>query len=458
MDYRTFIKRKIDEDSGKIAAMSDRIWEIAEIRYQEERSSQVQISALLDEGFTVERNVAGMPTAFIASYGTGAPVIGILGEFDALENLSQKANEFSPKRRENNGNGHGCGHNALGTAALYGAVAVKKYLEQCGKTGTVKYYGCPAEEGGSGKTFMVRAGCFHGLNAALTWHPNYYTSTIKTGSLANVRCVFTFYGVSSHAAAAPHLGRNALSAVELMNIGVNYLREHLLPGTRVHYAVTNAGGDAANIIQEEAEVVYAVRAPEVAQLEEMTERIQKIARGAALMTETTVKSRTVSGYSDYISNAVVERIVRNALEDTHVQEYTQEELDYAAKYTQTMETCDSWMLKEDCKLCDYVLDPMPMLGSTDVGDVSWNVPTAQFYMTCYAKGTCLHSWQATAQGKSSIMHKAAVAAAKVIAMAAAEFYENPQLAAQAMKEFERTLAGKTYRCPVPKDTTPGIKR
>lgn len=455
MGYMDFVKKQISDSSDDLCAMSDSIWEFAEIRYQESKSSALQRKVLEENGFSIRTDIAGIPTAFAATYGAGKPVIAILGEFDALEDLSQEADCCEPRKKDSCSNGHGCGHNALGSAGVYAALAVKEYLRQYGKQGTIRYFGCPAEEGGSGKTFMVRSGAFDGVDIALTWHPNYYTSIIKTGSLANVRCVFRFHGISSHAAASPQLGRNALSAVELMNIGVNYYREHLIPEARIHYAVTNSGGDASNIIQKEAEVVYAIRAPKVPQIGDILKRVEKIAQGAALMTETTMESRIISGYSDYISNPVVERAVMEVLRENHVCGFSEEELAYAKRFADTND-CGYNVLPEGSVMHDGVLSPMPMLGSTDVGDVSWNVPTAQFYMACYAKGTCLHSWQATAQGKSPLMHKAAVEAATVLALSAVRFFESPTLVAEAKEAFDQQQAGERYTCPIPGETVPGL--
>src|SRR5947209_13149899 len=282
------IWRRVDDKKEQFIAMSDRIWGMPELCFLETRSSAEHVTMLEAEGFRITRNVADIPTAVIGEAGEGGPVIAILGEYDALPGLSQEAGIAEPRPVQGNGNGHGCGHNLLGSAALLAATAVKDYLAANGLKGRVRYYGCPAEEGGAAKGFMVRAGAFKDVDIAISWHPASFSGVNKPESLANTRIDFAFTGRAAHAAAAPHLGRSALDAVELMNVGVNYMREHMPSSARIHYAYLDAGGIAPNVVQAKAKVRYLIRASDLAGLNQLVTRVRKIADGAALMTETTV--------------------------------------------------------------------------------------------------------------------------------------------------------------------------
>lgn len=455
----------IEQHTPQFTELADKIWNLAELRYEEFASSELHIEVLEAAGFHVTRGVAGIPTAFIAEAGDGGPIIGILGEYDALSGLSQEAGalQCQPSAEIGNGNGHGCGHHLLGTAAHLAAAAVKAHLDATGQPGTVRFYGCPAEEGGSGKTFMARAGLFDDLDAALSWHPAVHNGVFNGRSLANVQAYFRFHGKASHAAASPHLGRSALDAVELMNVGVNYMREHMLPDARVHYAVTNTGGTSPNVVQANAEVLYLVRAPRNDQASELFERVKNIANGAALMTGCTVDVVFDKACSNLVQNSVLNDVVYRNLETFGAPQYDEDELAYARSVQ------DSSLSPEDIEGATRTLgqawrDPKPLFdhvalfqagneptlhGSTDVGDVSWITPTAQCFTTCYAFGTPFHSWQLVAQGKSTLAHKGMLLAAKTLAASALDLFRSPETLAKAKAELHERRQGRPYVCPIP---------
>ena len=471
MDYREFIGNFLEEHRQEFTHISDEIWGYAEPRFREYRSSALQQEYMKDKGFSVRADLAGEETAFIAEYGKGRPVIAFLGEFDSLSGLSQEADVTVHTPIVEGGEGHGCGHNLLGTASLAATVVLKAYMDKEGLEGTIRYYGCPAEENAGGKAYLVRDGYFDDCDIALTWHPGTINSVTGDSSLANFRVFFTFYGISSHAAGAPELGRSALDAVELMDVGVNYLREHVISDARIHYAITNSGGKAPNVVQSEAQVLYAIRAPKVSQVKEIYERIKKIAQGAALMTETDVDIKQVAAYSNSIPNDV---IAANMLENLkyYVPSYTKEELAYAEGFKAVITDLDRAGLKETAinkfgreeGLRQYekpifdAIAPYRSGGvgkaSTDVGDVSWIVPTCECNTACWAAGTAGHSWQVVAQGKSSIAHKGMLAAAKTMAATGFEFLTSPELVAKARENWLEMLDGEKYPDPLPADAKP----
>lgn len=448
---------------------ADQIWGFAEMRFQEFQSAQLQKDLLRREGFEVEENLGGIPTAFRAKAGSGRPVIGLLGEFDALPKLSQKADLTRAEPEKPDAPGHGCGHHLLGTGCIQAAVAVKDYLLEHPCQGTVIYYGCPGEEGGAGKAFMVREGCFEDCDVCLAWHP-YSATFASVSSLANARIIYDFTGKSAHAAAAPHLGRSALDAVELMNVGVNYMREHMIPEARVHYAVTDTGGDAPNVVQGHAQVIYSVRAPRTDQVYELAQRVHNIARGAALMTETQVEIRVVSSYADVLQNKTLDDLVYKHMQAIFPLSYTEEELAYAQKFHEAGDPGD-WktyqamavkLMGEKGRalfqgaMADVCVPPMPLkTGSTDVGDVSWNVPTAWFGSACFALGTPAHTWLAVAQGKSAIAHRGMTGAAVVLARTTLDLMEQPQLVDRARADMERAKNGAEYQSLIPSDMKAG---
>ena len=349
------------------------------------------------------------------------------------------------------------------------AVAVKDYLMKNPMEGTVVYYGCPGEEGGAGKAFMVREGCFEDCDICLAWHP-YSANFSSISTLANARIFYDFHGVSAHAAAAPHLGRSALDAVELMSVGVNYLREHMIPEARVHYAVTNAGGEAPNVVPAYAQVLYSVRAPGTEELHKLIGRVNKVAEGAAMMTETEVEIRVVSAYSDVLQNKTLDQLVFSHIREIYPLKYTEEEMAYAEKFHAAGDPGD-WKTYQGLArqfygekgsaffkgaMADTIFPPVPVkMGSTDVGDVSWTVPTSWFGSACYALGTPAHSWLAVAQGKSGIAKRGMEAAASVIARTALDILENPGIAAKAKEDMEKAKNGFTYKSVIPAEVKAG---
>ena len=466
---------EIDNTAAEILEASDIIWDCAETAFLETKSMKVLCDLLRKEGFEVEEGIADVPTAFKGTFGSGKPVIGFLGEYDALSGLNQVAGIAEKQAFNSGAPGHGCGHNMLGTAALSAAMGVKKYLQETGKSGTVIFFGCPGEEGGSGKAFMAKGGAFEGLDAAITWHPGDNNRADTGSSLANYQVAYKFYGTSAHAGGAPHLGRSALDALELMNMGVQFLREHVIPEARIHYAITNTGGYSPNVVQPYAEVLYLIRAPRNAQVEEIYQRVNKIAEGAAHMTETRVEIDFVKGCSNLISNKVIAKKLWENLHEIGSPEYTEEEMALAKAIHESTdkpyESIDKFVREYDTKadkqeiashkgetLYTFILPfherGIQGFGSTDVGDVSWNCPTAQVYVTTWAAGTPGHSWQIVAQGKSGLAHKGLIYPAKTMAGAAIDMIEDPEILVAAKEEFDDTLGGEGYLCPIPDGCRP----
>ena len=468
------IINSIEAKKDLFTTLSDNIWAVPETCFTEEKSSAYLIDALKKEGFVVEEGVAGIKTAFVATYGHGSPVIGITGEFDALSGLSQQAGVAVKTPVKRGEAGHGCGHHLLGSAGVAAVAAVKDWLIKTGKEGTIKYFGCPAEEGGSGKAFMARDGVFDGLDVALSWHPSSLNMIMTGSSLANVQVYYRFKGIAAHAAGAPHLGRSALDAVELMNIGVQFLREHVIQEARMHYAITNPGGYSPNVVQADAEVLYLLRAPENSQVQDILRRVNKIAEGAALMTETELEIDFVKACSNTIPNFALERVIYNAMTEIGAPKYTAEEIAFADEIEKSIEnkanTVSAFAKKiadkaERTKVMEYadkslvdiimphIPDETPMAGSTDVGDVSWCCPTAQVNTACYSANTPGHSWQLVAQGKSGPAYKGMLYAGEIMAAAAIHLYENPDDIAEAKAEWKERV-GDGYVCPIPKGVVP----
>lgn len=460
------IWRHVEAKQDAAIELSDRVWGMPELAYAETRSAAEHTAYLNAEGFRVTEGLAGIPTAMMGEAGEDGPVIAILGEFDALPGLSNEAGIAEHKPVPGDGNGHACGHNLLGAASLLAATAVKDYLAANGLKGRVRYYGCPAEEGGAAKGFMARAGLFDDVDIAISWHPASFAGVNEPISLANTRIDFTFHGRASHAAASPHLGRSALDAVELMSVGVNYLREHIPSESRIHYAYLDAGGVAPNVVQAKAKVRYLIRAADVATLKPLVERVRKIADGAALMTGTTVTTQVISAVSNLLGNDPLEKLMQDNLDRLGPPPFDAADREAAAKFQATLSPEDiasafrkMGMPVIESPLTDAIvpLDSKraPMVGSTDVGDVSWKVPTVQARGATHAIGTPLHSWQATAQGKLPHAHKGMVHVAKVMAGTAVDALLNPQLI-EAAKADHAKRAGGPYQCPLPEDATPPI--
>ncbi|MDO9500385.1 M20 family metallopeptidase [Falsiroseomonas sp.] len=458
----------VDQRREPYVELADKIWGMPELCYDEHRSSAEHKAMLEAEGFKVTTNVAGIPTAVMGEAGEGGPVIAILGEYDALPGLSQEAGVTEPRPVPGETRGHGCGHNLLGSASLMAAAAVKDWLKANGLPGRVRYYGCPAEEGGAAKGFMVRDGAFDDVDIAITWHPASFAGVDDAISLANTRIDFSFVGRASHAAAAPHLGRSALDAVELMNVGVNYMREHMPSDARVHYAYLDAGGIAPNVVQSTAKIRYLIRARNVTELNALVTRVRKIADGAALMTECTVSTRVVSAVSNLLGNTALEKAMHANLARIGAPEWDDADRAKAAEFQATLSEEDilsAWRRvgveqRPGEVLCEQVVPEnakgVPMIGSTDVGDISWKVPTVQARGATCAIGTPFHSWQLTGQGKLPAAHKGMVHVAKVMAGTAIDALQNPNLIAEAKADHAKRTGGKPYESPLPADAKPAL--
>ncbi|MEZ4495305.1 MAG: amidohydrolase [Thermomicrobiales bacterium] len=457
----------LEERQQRFISIADQIWERPELALAEHFACQLQADDLAQDGFTITRNVGDLPTAFMAEWtqGEGGPIIGFLGEYDALPGLSQVRGP-GQEPIVADGPGHGCGHNLLGTAALAATSVLKAYLTHTGQAATVRYYGCPAEETCEGKVFMARAGAFDDLDAAITWHPGFNTSVWASSSNAVNNLKFRFRGRTAHAAGNPETGRSALDAVELMNVGVNYLREHIPDPARIHYVITNGGG-APNVVPDEAEVWYFIRSPERYQVDELTVRVRKVAEGAALMTETELTEIFQAGAYNMLTNQVLADRMQAVIEELGPIEFEDAERDYARTiaeaFPESLRLALLKMSKEpaawlDAGLPDRTLPIRDrgetMSGSTDVSDVSWNTPTAQFSTTCFPLATPGHSWAITSTGGMSIGHKGMIHAAKVLSIVCAELFEQPDLLAAAKAEFAEATAGRPYVCPIPANVEP----
>lgn len=468
MQNTSEIPQLVARHQDDLIGLADRVWGTPETLYGEYRSCAEHTAMLRCKGFRVTEAVAGIPTAVMGEAGRGGPVIAILGEYDALPGLSQVAGLDHPQELEQGGPGHGCGHNLLGSAAMLAACAVKDWLESTGTPGRVRYYGCPAEEGGAAKTFMVRDGAFADVDAAVTWHPGGMTRVDDPLSLANTRMDFHFSGRAAHAAAQPHLGRSALDAVELMSVGVNYLREHMPQDARIHYAYLDAGGKAPNVVQARAAVRYSIRALALHDMLALVERVKKVAEGAALMTGTTVEFRMFAAVSNHLENLTMDRIMQESLDELGGVPFDDSDRAYAARIQATLTAQDiasAWSVvnaapRADAALCDWVVPLRPggavLIGSTDVGDVTWTVPTSEVLVATAAIGTPLHSWQMTAQGKSGAAHKGMTHAARIMGRAAQILISDPARLAEARAEHARRLAVTPYVCPLPADHRPPL--
>lgn len=450
-----------------------RMWEFAEPGMKEHKSAEYYVRVLKDCGFAVEEGVSGIPTAFIGSWGEGKPVIGFLGEFDALPGLSQEASRAERCELSPGAYGHGCGHNSLGAGALGAALILRDYLKETGKSGTVRFYGCPGEEYGSGKVFMARDGRFDDLDACMTWHPSDINHVVGSGTLANISAFFIFHGRTAHAAATPHLGRSALDACELMSVGVNYMREHMPSDARIHYAYKNAGGIAPNVVQDYACVHYFVRASKIKDAQALYERVKKVAQGAALMTETELEIQFHEALCDFLPNRTLDAVSQRSLEEIGAPAFDAEDEKLAERFRATFSAEDIESVSKD--IAELGGDPrlipetdilhrgiLPYLpvekcigGSTDVGDVSYCVPTSQLNIATCALGTPGHSWQLTAQSGSSIADKGTMTAAKAMALAAAKLLDAPKVLEEARCELDQKTGG-VYHCPIPPEVGPSL--
>ncbi|WP_423798140.1 amidohydrolase [Neobacillus sp. SAB-20_R2A] len=461
----------LNKNEANYTEISKQIWDHPEVGYTESFASSLQMKALEEAGFKVSTGIGEIPTAFIAEYGKGKPVIGILGEFDALPGLSQQVSTtYSPVVA--NGPGHGCGHNLLGTAGVEAVIALKEQMEAEVLPGTIRYYGCPAEELLSGKTFMARDGVFDDLDCALTWHPGTSNMTANFRMQALTAIEFYFSGRTAHAGAAPHLGRSALDAVELMNVGANYLREHVPDGTRIHYQITN-GGMAPNVVPDSASVYYFLRGVDRNQVEDLEARLIKVAQGAAMMTETSVRWEIKAGCYDTLPNKTLNELMFAQAEIGGKLAFTEEEEKFAKELCLTINSAELAAAKQQSLMIggDGITDLDAQFyhnpnyfgttvgGSTDVGDVSWIVPVGSIMTTCAPLGVNLHTWQATASFGSSIGMKGMHLAAKVMALTAYELLLNQDGTIEKAKaEFMNSKKGRDYIPGIPADVKPPVQK
>ena len=426
------------EDYKKIALQ---IWNYAEVGYKEKKSSALLQQTLQANGFTIQSGVAEMPTAFLASYGSGKPVIAILAEFDALPGLSQEAN---PEKKPITGidAGHGCGHHLFGTASVAAGIELKKLIESKKLSGTVRVYGCPAEEGGSGKVYLVRAGLFNDVDVAVHWHPSDANSITMTSALANTSAKFRFYGIASHASMAPEKGRSALDAVESMDYMANMMREHVPQETRIHYVITQ-GGKAPNVVPDFAEVFYYVRHPKKDQVVSIFQRLVKTANGAAMGTETKMDYEIIGGTHDLLINRTLGEAMQLDLQKVGGVTYTAEEIEFGKKLQST------FTYKVPAINSASNIIPLKNIdaggGSTDVGDVSYAVPTVGLEAATWIPGTPAHSWQAVACGGTEIGTKGMMVAAKTMALMAIDLFSDPALINKAKQEFIQAKGDYQYK-------------
>ncbi len=471
------LEHVIDQKSQMILDANDRIWEYAELAYHETRSADLLCQILKDEGFSVTTGDAGIPTCFTGtfSYGSGKPVMGILGEYDALSSLSQKA--ASPRKEpvEAGAPGHGCGHSALGTGSLAAVLAVKEYLVENKKDGTIIYFGCPAEEGAGSKQFMARAGMFDNVDFVYTWHPATINAVECNHSNAIMGANFEFKGVSSHAGGSPHLGRSALDAAELMNVGCNYLREHMIPEARIHYAYIDAGGTAPNVVQDHAVIRYEVRSPWVSQVKDLFERVKNVARGASIMTDTTVDCELAMAFTEYIPNNALAAVADECMKEVGAPKWDEDDYAMAREFLNTyppvtMENIKSQIIEVfgedrleeilerplDSEIHPFNPDKIKLTaGSTDVGDVGYAAPTLNINIATACIGNVGHSWQMVAQTCSPLAHKGLLTAAKVMALACVRTMDRPDVIEAAKKEVTKRNGGH-YTCPLPDSVMPPL--
>lgn len=461
----------IDENSKHIINLSDKVWEYAELGLCEEKSCKLLAGELEGHGFRVERGVAGMSTAFVATWSNGVgPTIGLMGEYDALPGLN---NGKMPRKEPLRGGspGHGCGHNIHGVTAVSAAIAVKCAMEAEKIKGSIRMFGCPAEENYDGKVFMVRAGLFKGVDACLSHHPGSY-NTAGLGSSTAINSVkFHYYGKTSHAAGSPEQGRSALDAVELMNVGVNFLREHVIDKARIHYVI-EAGGSQPNVVPDYARSWYYIRAPERDQVDHIYTRILKIAEGAAMMTETTLKVEFLTGVYNNLPSKVLSGVVVTNMREIGAPKYTKNELAFAAEIAKSFpkeqkidnlrkSKLPSWERYVDIDIVTEILDPWNegdvSGGSTDVSDVSWQMPTMEFGTAAFVLGAPGHSWQTVACSGTSLGHKSLVFASKTMSGTALDLLTKPVLLAKAREEHAKKMQGRKYKCAIPDEIGPPLE-
>ena len=427
----------LDKRFPDYAGISKQIWDFAELGYQEEKSSALLAEQLRQEGFDVQLGVAGIPTAFVATFGSGKPVIGILGEYDALPGLATEAKpEFTPIAGQKGG--HGCGHNLFGTASMAAAVEMKNWLKSSGHSGTIKMYGCPAEEGGSAKVYMVREGLFNGVDVVLHWHPGSQNAADAGTSLANINAKFRFKGIAAHAAASPERGRSALDGVEAMDFMVNMMREHIPQDTRIHYVITK-GGEAPNVVPANAEVYYYARHKDREILKSVWKRIENAAEGAAKGTGTQVTGEVLGGVFNLLPNVTLAEVIHQNLKTVGGVNYTPDETAFAQKVGETFAADQRVPITNAAEVKDFrdASESATSGGSTDVGDVSWAVPTVGLQTATWVPGSSAHSWQSTAASGMGIGQKGMLVAAKTLALTALDLFKTPALIEKATVEWQQ---------------------
>lgn len=474
MEELKLIEEILEKKKEKIIDVSNKIWEFAELSYNEYKSYDLLTKTLKEEGFVIKRSVADIPTCFKASFGNSGPVFGFLGEYDALDKLSQVAGCSRKNPVEEGKPGHGCGHNALGAGALGAALVMREYLAANKLNGTVIFFGCPAEEGAGSKQFMARAAAFDDVDFVYTWHPSTINQVQSVRSVAIMGANFEFKGRASHAGSAPHLGRSALDATELMSVGVNYLREHMIDQARIHYAYADAGGVSPNVVQDRTLIKYEVRSPKVSQLKELFERVVNVAKGAALMTDTKVEYEITMAFSDYIPNAALAEVADEAFKEVGAPKWDEKDYKLAKEFMlsyndSTIESIKEYIKEEyseerlaeiwekplDSEVHSYENTTEYTSGSTDVGDVCYAVPTINFNVATACIGNVGHTWQMTGQSRSSISSKGLLTAVKVMALSAVKTMNNPEVIKKAKNIVLKQNSG-TYQCPLPDTVKPPI--
>lgn len=429
------ILNSLDQKAEFYGTISKQIWSNPELGYLETESSELLQKTLKDAGFSVKTGVADIPTAFVAEFGSGAPVVGIMAEFDALPGVSQKAVPFREPVVEG-GAGHACGHHLFGTASVAAGIAVKDWMQQNKITGTIRVYGTPAEEGGGGKVYMARAGLMEDVDAMLHWHPGSKNDASASSSLANISTKFRFYGEASHAAAAPDRGKSALDGVEAMNFMVNLLREHVPQETRMHYVITR-GGEAPNVVPAFAESYHYVRHPDARVVKEIFAKMVAAAEGAAQGTQTKMEYEVINGVYNLLPNETLSRIMHKNLQMVGGLKYSPEETKFAQDIIKTFPSGVNTSPEDAQKIAPFEVNEKGSGGSTDVGDVSWLVPTAGLNVATWVPGTSAHTWQAVAAGGTSIGQKGMMIAAKTLALTASDIFKNPKVTAEAQAELKR---------------------
>jgi len=459
----------VENNKEPIIKISDNLWEFAELGLIEFKSSALLAGELERHEFRVERGIAGMPTAFIATWGKGKPVIGIMGEYDALPGISQKKVPWN-EPLEPGKPGHGCGHNIYGTSGMAGTISTKKAMEKYGIAGTIKFFGCPAEENFDGKGYMVRDGHFSDVDAVISHHPSSMNEAMLKSSLSINSAKFHFHGKASHAGGSPEQGRSALDAAELMNIGVNYLREHVIQDARIHYIIEK-GGDQPNVVPPYARTWYYVRAPERDEVDQIYNWILDIARGAAVMTRTESKVEFIGGIYNLIPNKTIAELIIKNMREIGLPQYSEEDLKFAEEISKTITTDmkisqlkkskrPGWEKLLDKLLDDEIPDPWGegeySHGSTDVADVSWQAPTVEFGTATWVLGTPGHSWQNVAQSGVGLGHKSLMFAAKTMAATAIDLLTNKNVLNKAKEEHKQRIGSKKYKSPLPAELKPPL--